>query len=88
MSTYRRFAEVAVAATAAEGGLTAEPAWPGIHRAPKGVVLDTDAAIAANGREIYLQAGRSHAMPPGNVTEIEPGERKAIVDWYRAAVQG
>ena len=32
--------------------------------------------------------GRSHAMPPGNVTEIEPAERKAIVDWYRAAVVG
>ena len=25
-------------------------------------------------------------MPPGNVSEIEPKERKAIVEWYRAAV--
>ena len=25
-------------------------------------------------------------MPPGNVSEIEPNERKAIIDWYRAAV--
>ena len=67
---------------------TAEPSWPGVPRAPKGVMLDSDAAIAAHAREIYLQAGRSHAMPPGNVTEIEPQERRAIVDWYRAAVAG
>jgi len=67
---------------------TAEPGWPGIHRAPKGVILETDAQIAAHAREIYLQAGRSHAMPPGNVSEIEPAERKAIVDWYRGAVAG
>ena len=67
---------------------TAEPAWPGVHRAPKGVVLDNEADIANYAREIYLQAGRSHAMPPGNVSQIEPKERKAIVDWYRAAVAG
>ena len=65
---------------------TAEPAWPGVHRAPKGVLLETDAEIAAHAREIYLQAGRSHAMPPGNVTEMEPAERRRIVDWYQGAV--
>jgi len=42
--------------------------------------------LPLHAREIYLQAGRSHAMPPGNVSEIEPKERKAIVEWYRAAV--
>ena len=67
---------------------TAQPAWPGVHRAPKGVVLDNEADIANYAREIYLQAGRSHAMPPGNVTEMEPEERKAIIDWYQAAVAG
>ena len=67
---------------------TAEPFYPGIQRAPKGVLLETDAQIAAHAREIYLQAGRSHAMPPGNVTEIEPAERRQIVDWYRAAISG
>ncbi len=67
---------------------TAEPSWPGIHGAPKGVVLDNPQAIAQHAREVYLQAGRSHAMPPGNVTEIEPAERRAIIDWYRAAVAG
>ncbi|MFT3973958.1 MAG: urate hydroxylase PuuD [Amaricoccus sp.] len=67
---------------------TSEPFWPGIHRAPKDVVFETDQEIAVHAREIYLQAGRSHAMPPGNVSEIEPSERKQIVDWYRAAIGG
>jgi len=49
-----------------------EAAFEGIHRAPKGVMLDTDVSIAEHGREIYLQAGRSHAMPPANVTAITP----------------
>jgi uncharacterized membrane protein len=63
----------------------AEPAYEGIHQAPKGVKLDTDEAIAAHGREIYLQAGRSHAMPPGNVTEITPQERQLLVTWFEEA---
>jgi len=67
---------------------TAEPFYEGVHRAPKGVMFDTDAEIAAHAREIYLQAGRSHAMPPGNVSGIEPAERRQIVEWYRGAVQG
>ena len=67
---------------------TAEPFWPGVHRAPKGVIFETDQEIAAHAREIYLQAGITHAMPPGNVSEIEPAERKKIVDWYRAAIAG
>jgi uncharacterized membrane protein len=66
----------------------AEAFYPGVHRAPKGVILETDAEIAAHAREIYLQAGRSHAMPPGNVSEMEPAERRLIVDWYRAATAG
>ena len=63
-----------------------EPVWEGIHHAPKGVLLETDAEIARNARSIYLQAGVTHAMPPANVTYVEPEERAAIVDWYRAAV--
>ncbi len=62
--------------------------WPGLARAPKGVILETEADVAAHAREIYLQAGRSHAMPPGNVTGMEPAERRRIVDWYRAALAG
>ena len=65
---------------------TAEPVWPGILHAPKGVILDSEAEIARHAREIYLQAGRSHAMPPANVTDMQPEERRKIIDWYRAAV--
>ena len=63
----------------------AEPSYEGIYHAPKGVMLDNDAGIAEHGREIYLQAGRSHAMPPGNVTAITPEERALIVAWFEEA---
>lgn len=62
-----------------------EPSYEGIYVAPKGVVLETDATIAEHAREIYLQAGRSHAMPPGNVTAITDEERKLLVAWFEEA---
>jgi uncharacterized membrane protein len=66
----------------------AEPVWEGIARAPKDVKLETDAEIALHAREIYLQSGRSHAMPPGNLTEVTPEERALIVAWYESAIEG
>jgi uncharacterized membrane protein len=66
----------------------AEPVWEGIARPPKDVILDSETAIAAHAREIYLQAGRSHAMPPGNVTEVTKEERKLLTAWYESAVSG
>jgi uncharacterized membrane protein len=60
----------------------AEPGWPGIHHAPKNVLLDSDGEIARHARDIYLQAGRSHAMPPGNVSFITDEERRLLVAWY------
>ncbi len=66
----------------------AEPVWEGIARAPKNVKLETDGEIAAHAREIYLQAGRSHAMPPGNITDLSPEERQLLVAWYETTVQG
>jgi uncharacterized membrane protein len=62
---------------------TAEPVWPGVHQAPKNVILDTDAAVANHAHAIAIQAGWSHAMPPGNVTEMTPQERALLVEWYR-----
>ncbi|MCF6121461.1 urate hydroxylase PuuD [Mesorhizobium muleiense] len=62
-----------------------EPSYEGIYHAPKGVMLDTDAAIAGQAREIYLQAGRSHAMPPANVTHITDKERALLVAWFEEA---
>jgi uncharacterized membrane protein len=65
-----------------------EPVWDGIRWAPKGVLLETEADIARAGREVYLQAGVTHAMPPANVTGMTEEERGAIVDWYRTAAAG
>lgn len=63
-----------------------EPVWEGILWAPKGVLLETEADIARNAKSIYLQAGLSHAMPPANVTYMEPEDRQAVVKWYRTAL--
>ncbi len=49
------------------------------------VVLETEAQIAGEARRIYLQAGVTHAMPPGNLSYMEPAERAAIVEWFRRA---
>jgi uncharacterized membrane protein len=65
----------------------AETSYEGIYFAPKGVMLDTDARIASSAREIYLQAGRSHAMPPGNLTGVTPEERALLAAWYEEAVK-
>jgi uncharacterized membrane protein len=66
----------------------AEPVWNGMLWPPKGVVLETPAQIAHQARRIVLQAGYSHAMPPGNLSWMEPGERAALVAWWRAAGGG
>ena len=65
---------------------SAEPVYEGINRPPKGVMFETDAEIAAHAREIYLQAGRSHAMPPGNVTDMTNDERKLLTAWFESSV--
>ncbi|WP_170456211.1 urate hydroxylase PuuD [Ruegeria arenilitoris] len=62
-----------------------EPVWDGILWAPKGVLLETEGDIARNAEQIYLQAGVSHAMPPANVTYMEPEDREAIIRWFRNA---
>jgi uncharacterized membrane protein len=61
-----------------------EPSWDGMLWPPKGVVLETEAQIAHEARRIYLQSGVSHAMPPGNLSYMEPAERLAIVEWFRS----
>ncbi len=63
----------------------AEPGWEGLRWPPKGVVLETPEQIARHGEQIYLQAGITHAMPPANLSFIEPEERAKIVAWFNAA---
>jgi len=63
----------------------AEPSWEGMFWPPKGVVLETPDQIAGAARRIFLQAGVTHAMPPANLSYMEPEEREVIVRWFRAA---
>ena len=62
-------------------------AWDGVGVAPRGLYLEAESDIARAAREIYMHAGVTNAMPPANVTYMEPEERRAIVRWYLAAVR-
>ena len=63
-----------------------EPGYMGIHTAPKNVLLETKEQIARYARDIYLQAGRSNAMPPANVSWMEKAERALLVKWYEESL--
>jgi uncharacterized membrane protein len=63
-----------------------EPSYEGVLWAPKGVKFETEAQVARMAKDIYIQAGVTHAMPPANLSYIEEDERAKIVAWYRAAV--
>ena len=63
-----------------------EPVYSGVYTAPKKVLLETEGQIARYARDIYLQAGRSNAMPPANVSWMEEKERALIVKWYEEAL--
>lgn len=62
-----------------------EPSWDGMYWAPKGVVLETEADVARHAKQVYLQAGASHAMPPPNAIEMDQEGRDFIVAWYQGA---
>ena len=62
-----------------------EPGYEGIYHAPKGVFLETPQDIARAAREVYVQAGLTDAMPPANITFMEPEERAQVIRWFRAA---
>lgn len=61
-----------------------EPVWAGIPAAPKGIRLDDAEQIRLHARLIDINAVRSHAMPPGNITEISPEERQMLAAWLNA----
>jgi uncharacterized membrane protein len=65
----------------------AEPVWEGIAAPPKGVMLDTPERIRLHARDIALQAVHTHAMPPGNLTEITPEERQVLASWIAAGAR-
>ena len=63
-------------------------AWEGIGVAPRGIFLESEAEIARAAEKIFINAGMTNAMPPANVTYMEPEERQAIIKWFKAAQQG
>jgi len=65
-----------------------EPVWGNMQWAPKGVHLETRADIARHAQLIYLQAGRSHAMPPPNAVTMDEEARQIITAWYQAGRHG
>ncbi|HEY8565634.1 MAG TPA: urate hydroxylase PuuD [Beijerinckiaceae bacterium] len=64
-----------------------QPVWDGIAVAPKGVHLDTPEAIARHAEAIRMQAVLTHAMPPNNLTEMTPEERRTVAAWLAARDQ-
>jgi uncharacterized membrane protein len=60
------------------------PVWDGIVVAPRGVRLDTAEEIRRHAGQILLHAVLSRSMPPGNITEISPEERRLLGQWASA----
>jgi uncharacterized membrane protein len=60
------------------------PVWPGVHSPPKGVLLDNPENIRRHAHLIEINAVRSHAMPPGNITEMTGDERQILAAWLAA----
>jgi uncharacterized membrane protein len=57
--------------------------WP-----PKGVVLETESDVARHAKQIFLQSGVSHAMPPPNaISTMDAESRATIIAWYRDATR-
>ena len=61
-----------------------EPLWPSLASPPNGVLLDTPEHIARFAPAIRVQAVLTHAMPPNNLTGVEPEERQALAKWLDA----
>src|SRR5262249_38911457 len=61
-----------------------EPVWPGVHAPPKGVILDDADNIRRHAHLIEINAVRSNAMPPGNVTAMTAQGRQILAAWLAA----
>lgn len=57
------------------------PETAGIVAASDGVRLDDAEQIKLHARLIGIYAVRSHAMPPGNITEISAEDRRILKAW-------
>ena len=66
---------------------TAQPRFAGITEAPKGIMLDTPARIAALAPQIYQQAVTTRAMPLNNLTGITEQERQQLAQWVEGGAK-
>jgi uncharacterized membrane protein len=60
------------------------PTQPGFASAPKGLLLETAAQIAANAPKINEQAVITKTMPIGNLTQMTDVERAVLGAWIAA----
>jgi uncharacterized membrane protein len=82
------FAEVQrIVATRCAVCHAARPSFAGMTEPPKGVILDSPAAIQALAPQIYVQAVASRAMPLNNLTGITDEERGALGGWISAGAK-
>ncbi|MFO1398373.1 MAG: urate hydroxylase PuuD [Burkholderiales bacterium] len=65
----------------------AKPAQPGFNEPPKGLALDTRAAIVANAQRIGEQSVSTRAMPLGNLTGMTDDERATLGAWIAAGAK-
>ena len=56
-----------------------EPFYERVLWPPKGVILETDQQIVSQAKAIIMQSALSHAMPPANVSYMEPEERNQLL---------
>ena len=64
-----------------------EPFYERVLWPPKGVVLETDQQIVSQAKAIIMQSALSHAMPPANVSYMEPEERNQLLAWYQEGLK-
>ena len=61
-----------------------EPLWEGLIVAPKNVYLESDHDILRQAEAIIVHTALSDAMPPANITYMEPEERLLLQRWFLA----
>jgi uncharacterized membrane protein len=59
----------------------ARPTTAGYTAPPKGVILETLSDVQRYKAQVYAQSVSSHAMPPGNMTQMTPEERAILGHW-------
>jgi uncharacterized membrane protein len=60
-----------------------EPSDRGFDAPPKGIVLETPAQVRRWSSSVLQQSVDSHAMPIGNVTQMQSEERALLARWLR-----